>query len=156
MECHRRTMLSSAWQARGRSNPRPARVLAWRAIALRPVIEPDASRRARTAPPRAQVVGAESPLPQVVGAPARAADGSTATMAVSITAVAAWRSCDSNPRPVDDAQRKMLPDRRFVPWATGSHALGGDSARRVYVRKVFSVQRLIRKTAVERSRSLSL
>ena len=65
-------------------------------------------------------------------------------MAVSITAVAAWRSCDSNPRPVDDAQRKMLPDRRFVPWATGSHALGGDSARRVYVRKVFSVQRLIK------------
>ena len=41
--------------------------------------------------------------------------------------------------------RKMLPDRRFVPWATGSHALGGDSARRVYVRKMFSVQRLINK-----------
>ena len=59
MECHRRTMLSSAWQARGRSNPRPARVLAWRAIALRPVIEPDASRRARTAPPRAQVTVGE-------------------------------------------------------------------------------------------------
>ena len=77
MECHRRTMLSSAWQARGRSNPRPARVLAWRAIALRPVIEPDASRRARTAPPRAQVAGAESlllvPALQSGSPPARAA-----------------------------------------------------------------------------------
>ena len=60
VECHRCSTISSAWEARGRSNPRPARVLAWRAIALRPVIEPDASRRARTAPPRAQVVGAES------------------------------------------------------------------------------------------------
>ena len=62
MECHRRTMLSSAWEARGQPNPRPARVLAWRAIALRPVIEPDASRRARCAPSRAQVAVAESLL----------------------------------------------------------------------------------------------
>ena len=97
MECHRCSTISSAWEARGRSNPRPACVLARHPSALRPVYEPCANRRARCAPSRAQVAGAESLLFAAAagGGCTRPRGGrvnGTLAVSITVTAIAAWRS----------------------------------------------------------------